>query len=267
MTDKVTPNDDFDLEFKEATEKVVAPRTEEEVPEKYKGKSPLDIITMHQNAEKKISQLGNEIGQLRKLTDTVLELKKENVREPEPRKPLTVDEIFADPDQAIRKTFESSEVAKKSSEAVTRVDNLEKSLALEKFQSKHPSYQSDIADPTFQEWITANPARTELFRRADSYDVASADALWQMWGEYKELKSISEKREGAKERRTNAVRAGRTVPESSVDTEARSPIYSRAKLMELQVKAHQGDQAARMKINDPAFQTEMQRAYSEGRVR
>jgi uncharacterized membrane protein len=88
-----------------------------------------------------------------------------------------------------------------------------------------------------------------------------------MWGEYKELKSLTEKREAAKEKRQEALKAGKTVSDSPLDTSAKSPTYSRAKLMELQTRAHSGDLSARAKWSDPAFQQELLRAYSEGRVR
>ena len=261
---------DFDLEFQEATDqKVKATLEGDELPEKYRDKSPKDIIEMHMNAEKRVSQLGNEVGQLRKLADQLLELKKDNVREPErqPPKPVTVDEIFSDPDSAIKKTFESSNVARKAEDAVSRVENIERAIALQSFESRYPSYKQDLSDPAFQEWVGGNLARAELFRRADGYDVASADALWQMWGEYKELKSLTEKREQAKEKRKEALTAAKTVQDSPLDTGAKAPVYSRAKLMELQTKATLGDISARTKWNDPGFQSELLKAYSEGRVR
>ena len=268
MNTNSTPSADFDLEFEEATAVPdKAPQTKGEVPEKYKGKDISAVIEMHQNLEHKLSSMGNELGQVRKLADTLLEMKKENVEEPKPRKPLTVDEIFADPDQAINATVASSDVAKDARDAKTRVDNIERQLALQKFENEYPDYRKDLSDPTFQNWVVANPARQELFRRADNYDTTSANALWQMWDEYRELREVSEKKEEAKTRRKKTIEAGKTVSEGSADVATRAPIYSRAKLMELRIKAEQGDLSARSKMNDPAFQEEMTKAYAEGRVR
>jgi hypothetical protein len=259
---------DFDLEFQDATEKVVTPKTEEELPEKYKGKSPVELAAMHMNAEKRLSQVGNELGTLRKLADKVLDLKKENAPPvPEPRKPITVDEIFADPDKAIQQTIGQSEVARKAEEATTRVDDIERKLALREFESRHPSYKNDLTDPAFQDWVTGNAARVELFRRADNFDVASADALWQMWGEYRELSEVRQKREQAAKKRQDTLAAGKTVADASTTPSINGPTYSRAKLMELQTRVHSGDQAARAKWEDKTFQDELLRAYAEGRVR
>ncbi len=270
MNTNTTPQEDFDLEYQDATAPVGAsPTTEVQIPEKYKGKSEADLIEMHMNVEKRLSQQGNELGQLRKLADQLLELKRDNVGEPkrEPRKPVTVDEIFADPDKAIKQAVEGSSAAEKADTAVQKVEHIERQLAVQAFEKSYPTYRQDLSDPAFQEWVGGNSARAELFRRADSFDVASADALWQMWGEYKELKSLNERREQASQKRKDTLTAAKTVSESPVDTGSRSPVYSRAKLMELQTRAHGGDASARRRWNDPAFQDELLRAYSEGRVK
>ena len=262
---------DFDLEFTEATTDPVKVALEgDDLPEKYRGKSPAELAEMHANLEKRFSQQGNELGTIRRLADQLLELKgRENVGEPkkEPPKPVTVDEIFADPDRAIKQAVTNSDVAQQAQNAADKVNQIERQLALQTFESKYPSYRQDLNDQAFQNWISNNPARAELFRRADKFDVASADALWQMWGEYKELKSITEKRDAAKEKRQEALKAGKTVQEAPLDTGAKGTIYSRAKLMELQAQAHSGNMSARSRWNDAAFQDELLRAYSEGRVR
>lgn len=269
MNEQTPNNTDFDLEYSEIVgEPVKAPTNEDELPDKYRGKTALEIAQMHMNAEKRLSTMGNELGQLRRLTDQALDLNKEKVKVPEkPRQPITVDEIFADPDKAINTTIETSSVAQKAEEASTRVDNIERSLALREFQSKHPTYQQDLNDPAFQDWVAGNPARVELFRRADNFDVTSADALWQMWAENKELRSLAERRQEAKQKREKVLNAGKTVSDASTEAPTKGPTYSRAKLMELQIQAHSGNQAARAKWNDPGFQEELLRAYSEGRVR
>lgn len=42
---------------------------EDDVPERYRGKSPADIAKMHQEAEKMIGRQSSEIGKLRRLAD------------------------------------------------------------------------------------------------------------------------------------------------------------------------------------------------------
>jgi hypothetical protein len=269
MTDNVngTPNTDFDLEYSEVVDKVVQPIPDDELTEKYRGKAPAEIARMHINAERKISQLGNELGSLRSKVDEVL--RKDNVQtvQKEPQRPVTVDEIFKDPDAAIKQAVGGSDVARKADEAISKVDNMERVLALREFESRHPTFKNDLNDQAFQDWVLGNPARQELFRRADAFDVHSADALWQMWDENKELREIAAKREQAQQKRQQTLNAGKTVSDASTDSPSRGPTYSRAKLMELQIKAHGGDAAARAKWNDRAFQDELLKAYAEERVK
>ena len=43
--------------------------TEDDIPEKYKGKSVKDIVRMHQEAERAIGKQGSEVGELRRIVD------------------------------------------------------------------------------------------------------------------------------------------------------------------------------------------------------
>lgn len=52
-----------EVEAKEET------KPEDDLPEKYKGKSLKDIVLMHQEAEKLIGRQGSEVGELRKVVD------------------------------------------------------------------------------------------------------------------------------------------------------------------------------------------------------
>lgn len=42
---------------------------QEQVPERYKGKSPTDLIRMHQEAEKLMGRHSQEVGELRRIVD------------------------------------------------------------------------------------------------------------------------------------------------------------------------------------------------------
>ena len=46
-----------------------APKEEDDLPEKYKGKSAKEIAEMHQQAERLIGKQGSEVGELRKVVD------------------------------------------------------------------------------------------------------------------------------------------------------------------------------------------------------
>jgi len=60
-----------DMEADQAQTKSPEPeaKPEDDLPEKYKGKSVKDIIAMHQEAEKLIGKQGSEVGELRRVVD------------------------------------------------------------------------------------------------------------------------------------------------------------------------------------------------------
>ena len=262
MNDKA-PN--LDLEFQEATQAPEStPVTPEatDVPEKYKGKSVFDLIDMHRNAEKVISRQGQEVSELRRLSDSILGLKQENAKAPEtPPTPVTADEVFTDPNTAIEKVLRSSDVTKKTENLAERLDSLERGIGQKEFESRHPSFMKDVNDEQFLEWVQSNRARRDLLAKLHyQYDFSAGNDLWDMWEEQR----TSQK--PGKPDKSDVIRAAKTVKSGPADTSSK-PVYSRAKLLSLQERAMKGDQEARLKWNDPAFQSEYLSAYAEGRIR
>ena len=106
---------------KQLTEAVATPQAPEpeatdepKEPQKYQGKTREEIIEMHRNAERKIGQTGNELGQYKQLTDQLLDLKRRDDLssqgvevEEEPLPKITSEEILDDPDAAIEKAVEA----------------------------------------------------------------------------------------------------------------------------------------------------------------
>jgi len=66
LEDTVTSSIDEPIEDEEVQQEA---QVEEDVPEKYRGKTPKEIIAMHQEAEKLIGKQGGEVGELRKVVD------------------------------------------------------------------------------------------------------------------------------------------------------------------------------------------------------
>lgn len=263
---------DFNLEYAEVTgEPPKAPdfsATPPELPEKYRGKSIEDIVKMHQEAERLASRVGNDLAEQRRLTDTLLEIRKtDNAKVPE-KKPVTADELFQDPNKAIEQAILNSKASETITQTQQRLHQMEMRLGQREFEERYPTYRQDAQNETFQAWALKNPARADLLRRADQYDFQAANALWDMWAEHKEVTGTSKAVDDAADDRKQRMKAARTVKAAAGEgSGVNKPIYSRAKLMELRVLAAQGDQKARLKIDDPDFQRELTLAYEEGRVR
>lgn len=236
------------------------------IPEKYSGKTVEDLIKMHQNAEKKISQQGADLAVQRRLSDTILGMQKTEsttAKKDEPRPPVTVDSLLADPEKALRSAVDSSDAARRAVSAEERVARLEASMTQKEFVSKHSNFTQDLQNPEFIAWVQKNPVRASLGTAASKEDFQAATALWDMWEEHKELagKPKGKQAEGSRK----GLSTLKPAPSSNGEQEA--PRFSRAKVMELRMRVQQGDAAAVARWNDPGFQARLNQAYSEDRVK
>lgn len=233
------------------------------IPEKLKGKTQADLVQMYQELERERSRLGNELGESRRTIDRLLEVQPAQLEQKkEPRPEITTDELLTDPNDALDRAISTHPSVERVREAN---EQLERQLAQRTFESEYPDYREDINDPNFVEWVKKNPVRQQLILAANSYDLNSARALWQMWSEHKELSSLKTQREGAAAKRAAQERAG-TLEGSTGAQVNTEPRLNRAELRDLQRRALLGDKVALAKWNDPKFQEVRKAAYADGRV-
>ena len=75
---------------------------EQDVPDKFKGKSISDVIESYTQLESEYGRRNSEVGSLRKLTDQLLELgDKKQEKAATPKEKVDVDTLLNDPDAAI----------------------------------------------------------------------------------------------------------------------------------------------------------------------
>jgi len=257
-----TPN--FELEFDEGTSPEASSQTQQQespapvIPDKYKGKSVFDLIDMHQNAERKISEQGNDLAEQRRLSDQILGLKKENVKIP-----VTTDDLLSNPDAALEKAISGSDVAARQQQTADRLQVLEKSIGQREFERSFPRFMDDVNNPEFRTWVGSNRARQALLAELNnSYNFDAGTSLWEMWKEKQNAPSPQTNSQNRREtiRNASTVRSGPSEGNSKT-------IFSRAKLLALQERAVRGDREAQIKWNDSEFQKEYQQAYADGRVK
>lgn len=275
MTNPQTDNTDFDLEYRDALKDGTDPEMQQvaaTIPEKYKTKSVDDLIDMHVNLEKVLRRQGNELGQLRKLTDAQSQLIQTSTRggaiqpgqgtpvESQKAAPITAEALLMRPDEALHQAVSQNPSVTQNSQ---RLDQLEQGMARKDFESKYPTYRDDVHEPEFQEWVLKSQTRSKLLVDLDkNFNFGSGNELWELWSEHTEAKTA------AKNVRDAKLNAATTVRSSSAEvSQPGKPVYSRAKLAELQIKAEQGNIAAKARWNDPEFQREYQLAYLEDRVK
>lgn len=225
---------------------------ENELPEKYRGKSLEDIVKMHQEAERLAGRHAQELGDLRKIADEYIKtsLKASPTQETKPDDEV---DFFVDPRTAVKKVIESDPEIKKLRET-TQV--LEAQANLRLLEQKHNDYKDIIQDPEFGEWVQKSKYRMQLFRQADAnWDYESADELFSTWKEIRGVKAQTE----TTDKRREAVRKVATPSSSAAVTDGDSrKIYRRADLIRLQQTDPQ---------RYAALQPDIMRAYQEGRVR
>lgn len=224
---------------------------EDQIPEKYKGKSPQEIIKMHQEAEKLIGKQAQEVGEVRKLADELLKQSlssKPAATEVEPE----ID-FFEDPQKAIRKSIDSHPdvlAARQSAQ------EFKKMQIQQKLNQNHPDFGNIVQDPAFAEWVKQSPIRTQLYAKADAeFDYDSANELLST---YKQLKQIKTQEVADKGKETLKQNLKAVAVDTGGTGESSKRVYRRADLI-------------RLRMSDPeryeALEPEIMRAYADGRVR
>ena len=221
------------------------------IPEKYSGKSLEDIVKMHQEAEKLIGRQAQEVGEMRKLADQLIQ---QNLNKEQPvAKQETEIDFFEDPKTAVQKAVEAHPDIIAAREAAQQFKKMQ---TQQKLQQKHPDFAEVVGDGEFQEWVKASPIRLNMFAMADSqYDFDSADELLSTFKQIRTAKAQQTADAGQKMLKQNLKAASVDVGGTG---ESSAKIYRRADLI-------------RLKMTDPdryeQLQPEIMKAYAEGRVK
>ena len=181
-------DDDTQFDSLEPVEEVVAEQpspveasqeeTEDEIPDKYQGKSVAEIVRMHQEAEKLLGRQSSEVGELRKVVDSYIQTQLSN------EAPETEEiDFFDDPQTAVSKAIENHPKIKEA-EAMSKQYRQQDTFG--RLQQKYPDLMETVQDNNFQEWIKASKIRTQLYMMADQqFDYDAADELLSTWNDRK----------------------------------------------------------------------------------
>lgn len=231
--------------------------TDEDVPEKYRGKSAKELAKMHQEAEKALGRQGSEVGELRRLVDDFIrsQTSTKQLQQAPANEPDEEVDFFADPQKAIDRAIAKHPKVK---EAEVLSANMRKAEALAVLKANHPDFQNIIGSNDFAEWVGKSKVRQELFVRADQgYDYAAADELLSTFKERQQV--VNQAKQVEQMERKNTVKAASTGSTKGAGTESVSKkIYRRADIMDLMIKNPD---------RYMALQDEIMQAYQEKRVR
>lgn len=239
-----------DLEEEVSEEVEVKSEEVAEIPKEYEGKTISEVVKMHQEAQRKIGEQGQEIGQHRKIIDDFI-LNRSSEKAPEPAEEV---DWFSDPDKALESKLASHPVIKEMQQTAIQSKQEQSRQAL---LNKHPDVSEIIQDSNFIDWVKGSEIRKELLTRADQqYDHNAADELLSTW---KQMKQASKSAvESEKDSRKQAIKKASTGGAKGSSESPSKKIYRRADIIEL------------MKT-DPsryiAMEPEIRQAYREKRVR
>ena len=247
----------------EVTEEIQERQAEEtqqpeyEIPDKYAGKSMQEVIEMHQNVEKVMSKQSNEVGEQRKLIQSLIDAQNKATDTAPPEETVTQeDNFFTDPVKAVNQAIENHPDVIKAREE--RVGNVQ-THNLAALDKAYPNWQETVQDSSFQKFIGDSPTRIEMFRKADTE--YRSDLAIELFDWYTQT-AMSEKTQEAKAEEKTKIQSNlkKTSSEtrSSGDSVGGKKIYRRADLINLQV-------------SDPnryaSLADEIHSAYAEGRVK
>lgn len=229
---------------------------EDDLPEKYKGKSAKEIAKMHMEAEKALGRQGSEVGELRRLVDDYIRSQTVAQTQQKQAPDDGIDEVdfFADPQKAVQKAIEKHPKIK---EAEQYANQMRAASSLAQLNAKHPDFREIVNDPTFAEWVKGSKVRQELYVRADAgFDVSAADELLSTWKERKQI--VQQTQQLAVQERKQSVKAASMGSSKGSAEPTGKKVYRRQDIIDLMVR----DPERYASLAD-----EIMQAYAEKRVR
>ena len=230
------------------------PAEQDDIPEKYKGKSTAEIVRMHQEAEKLLGKQSGEVGELRKVVDDYITTQLDTTAPAQTSEPAEEIDWYSDPQQAMEQAISNHPSVKKAEE--TAVANA-RSTAMSQLKANHPDMETIVKDPKFVEWIKASKIRTQLFAQADrNYDFDAANELFSNW---KERQGAVAKTVAAEQTtRKQAINKASTGRLKGSAEKRPKKVYRRSDIIKLMKE----DPKRYLDLSD-----EITRAYAENRVR
>jgi len=261
MATLIDERQEDDLEINEQ-EEVVSQVTEEpqveetpqedDIPDKYKGKSTAEIVRMHQEAEKLLGRQSSEVGELRQVVDSYIQTQLDTT--PATQEPEEDIDFFSDPDKAVERAIKNHPSIKAAEQ---QTQQYKQQTAQAHLQQRHPDMQEILQESKFVDWIKGSKIRTQLFAQADTqYDYEAADELFTNWKERQGI--VAQTVANEKASRKEAVKTASTGGAKGSGETATRKIYRRSDI----IKLMQTDPDRYL-----ALSPEIERAYAEKRVR
>lgn len=261
----VNESEDDESEEEETETEETETESEEEdtsIPEKFRGKSLAEVVQSYENLEREFGRKSNEIGQLRKLTDQLLELERPKEEKKEEKKVIDSDSLLENPGEVINQVINDNPTLKKIEEQLVSRD---REVAKKAFEDKHKDWKEVMGSPEFSEYVTKSQIRLQMLQKADQeYDYATADELLEDFKDYIHRSAPAPLEENSSKTNEESEKAKEEAGKSLAS-------HSKSKSRVSSKKIYKRSQLIQMQIDNPAEyerrQEEFRKAYEEGRVR
>lgn len=232
---------------------------EPSIPSKFANKSTEEIIDSYTNLEKELGRKAQEVGELRKLSDSFLQAEVARKNNPQDNTPLETKDnddvdFFDDPNKAVNKMIENHPRFQEFQQFQAQQAQAGAKTQLEQ---THPDFTDVVQDKAFQEWVQDSPIRMQMFQAADSYNFDAANELLSNWKDRSMISKTQEVKQAAETNRKDALKAASTESRSSSGSNAGGKTYRRADLIRLKME----DPSRYESLEDDIFA-----AYADGRV-
>ena len=243
----------------EAVEIQAEAEVESSVPSKFANKSTEEIIDSYTNLEKELGRKAQEVGELRKLSDSFLQAEVARTNNPQNNTPLETEDnaevdFFDDPTRSVNEMIEKHPRFQEFQQFQAQQAQAGAKAQLEQ---KHPDFTDVVQDKGFQEWVQDSPIRMQMFQAADSYNFDAANELLSNWKDRSMISKTQEVKQQAETNRKDALKAGSTESRSSSASSAGGKTYRRADLIRLKME----NPSRYESLEDDIFA-----AYADGRV-
>lgn len=239
---------------------------DDELPDNLKGKDVKDLVRMYQDSQSTIGRMANDLGTQRKLTDRLLDLKREEdlQRNGAPAKvQVSGTELLDNPTEAIDRIV-AARLAEQEQATAARIAKLEGQSAAQQFASRHPDWQQIAADQNFHQFVQGSSYRQRVAASAANGDWSAAEELVSEYKDRQQVVATKQKTEKEVKEKTNLDAAKAASLESGTSANKSSGsggrIWRRVDLLRMQMERPE-------EYYDEATQAVIMKAYREGRVK
>lgn len=232
-----------------------------EVPEKYSGKSIEDVIKMHIEAEKAMGRQGNELGELRRFADSLVQRDLSMASEPKkdhsdaaPAVEWDDDDLKGSVQSMIKAALNDELAGVKQSLGTLGAQTTESRLVEAHGKNVAKTWKSQ----NFVDWVSSSKVRQQLYATGNRGDFDSAHELLDTYKALNKTEAPSDDPEPTPADPTNAAKKVQLESASGRKaSNAGKPTYRRADIMRLRQ-----ENPKEYRANFDAIQ----KAYIEGRV-